>query len=301
MTAAESYDSAFSRWLADAWARQPEVRSVRVEGAKVSYRAWNLDDTTKPGLLLSHGYIGHGGWWDHIAPHFLDQYRVVAPDLTGMGDSEWRPEYDRKQYAREFLAVARDAGLDRVVIASHSFSAISGLLATYLGPDLVERVVVIDALVFDVPQREVGMTAARRYPDIETTLARYKLMPPGRWPIPPVLDYVARGSCRATDDGAWTWKFDPEIMRVAIDNPLSASMHGMHLPVDYIYGEQSEIATEGVRNRFLAGMPDCGRMVGIPLSHHHVMIEQPVGLVAALKGVLAQPHPLSGSPSRTRP
>jgi len=301
MTVAESYDTAFSQWLEGAWAKKPELRSVSVEGARVSYRAWNLDDKEKPGLLLTHGYIGHGGWWDHIAPHFLDKYRVIAPDLTGMGDSEWRPEYSREQYGREFLAVARDAGLDRVVIACHSYSSISALWATHLAPDLIERVIVIDALVFEIPQRDVMITTTRRYPDMESMLGRYKLMPPGRWPLPQVLDYVARRSCRLTDEGDWTWKFDPTIMQAAIGNPLSEKMNGMHLPVDYIYGEHSEIATEAVRNRFLAGMPGCGQMVAIPLSHHHVMIEQPVGLIAALKGVLAQPHPLSESPSRTRP
>jgi hypothetical protein len=47
---------------------------------------------------------------------------------------------------------------------------------------------------------------------------------------------------------------------------------------------------------FLANMPACGAPIIVPLSHHHIMIEQPVGLVAALNGLLAHPRATGAFP-----
>ena len=46
------------------------------------------------GLLFIHGMNAHSHWWDFIAPQFAGEYRVAAMDLTGMGDSDFRYEYD---------------------------------------------------------------------------------------------------------------------------------------------------------------------------------------------------------------
>ena len=284
-----------SEWLAEAWAQEAEIRAVAVDGAQVRYRAWNLGDTSKPGLLFVHGFLGHARWWDHIAPHFCARYRVIAADYTGMGDSDWRAAYTREQYSHELLAVAQDAGFDRLTIISHSFGSVSALWAAHLARERVERTIVVDAKVFDLStQLPLNPSAGKRYPDFETALARYKLLPPGRWPVAEILNYVGRHSLKQTEQGEWTWKFDPILLdTVTRDTSLSTRLRVLELPVDFIYGEHSEVATENIRSTFVAQMPQCGKLVTVPLSHHHVMIEQPVGLVAALNGLLARGHAAS--------
>src|SRR4029450_8692483 len=93
-----------------ALAARPDERAVDVEGAAVRYRAWG--PLGAPGVVLVHGGLAPARWWDHIAP-LLGAYRVLAPDLTGHGDSDWRSEYDTLQWARELSAVIRDDGLRR--------------------------------------------------------------------------------------------------------------------------------------------------------------------------------------------
>jgi len=295
MTHPDCISPQMSEWLAEAWAQEAEIRAVAVDGAQVRYRAWNLGDTSKPGLLFVHGFLGHARWWDHIAPHFCARYRVIAADYTGMGDSDWRAAYTREQYSHELLAVAQDAGFDRLTIISHSFGSVSALWAAHLARELVERTIVVDAKVFDLStQLPLNPSAGKRYPDFETALARYKLLPPGRWPVAEILNYVGRHSLKQTEQGEWTWKFDPILLdTVTRDTSLSTRLRGLELPVDFIYGEHSEVATENIRSTFVAQMPQCGKLVTVPLSHHHVMIEQPVGLVAALNGLLARGHAAS--------
>ncbi|MEQ1819104.1 MAG: glycoside hydrolase family 15 protein, partial [Terricaulis sp.] len=46
----------------------------------------------------------HANWWRFIAPFFTRDYRVAALDLSGMGDSGKRPEYNATLRADEMRA-----------------------------------------------------------------------------------------------------------------------------------------------------------------------------------------------------
>ncbi|MCW1383176.1 alpha/beta hydrolase [Novosphingobium sp. KCTC 2891] len=278
-------------WLEEAWAMPAEDRAVEVEGAAVRYRAWGLDDgRDKPGLILVHGFIAHARWWDHIAPWFADRYRVAAINLSGMGDSDRRPAYSRKQYAREVLAVAHDAGLAPLTIVAHSFGAITGLYAAHLEPDLVERAVVIDAHPFRTGESRLGAVPAEKfYATREEALARYRLSPPGAWPDRDVLAHVAQHSLRQTPQG-WGWKFDPATFAASDREEMTAALRGLAVPVDYIHAARSDFAGMDAIDAFVAAMPTCGVPVSLPFCHHHAMIEQPVALVAALNGLFAHPR-----------
>ncbi|WP_225205524.1 alpha/beta fold hydrolase [Novosphingobium huizhouense] len=278
------------QWLETAWAAPAEERAVEVEGAVIRYRGWGLDDASKPGLIFVHGFIAHARWWDHIAPWFADRYRVAAINLSGMGDSDRRETYSRKQYAREVLAVARDAALEPLTIVAHSFGAITGLYAAWLAPDLVERAVVIDAHPFREGGSKLGEAPAEKfYATREEALARYRLSPPGAWPDKDVLAYVAQHSLRQSAQG-WGWKFDPKTFAASDREEMTAALRGLAVPVDYIHADRSDFAGMDAVEAFVAAMPNCGAPVSLPFCHHHAMIEQPVALVAALNGLFAHPR-----------
>lgn len=278
------------QWLEEGWSQEAEVREVEVEGAMVRYRCWGMDDASKPGLLFVHGFLAHARWWDHIAPHFADRYRVMAIDMTGMGDSGRRPSYSRKQYGREFIAAAEQSGIDRMTIVAHSFGSVSSLHAAKIRPDLVDRVVVIDAHVFrSEEEANAPVPVEKFYPSMEEGLKRYRLTPPGAWPDPDIRAYVGRHSIRETPQG-WAWKFDPEIFRNAHRERIRDGIRGLKTPVEYIHAGRSEIVGMAEMQAFLDNMPSCGKPVEIPFSHHHIMIEDPRSLIAALNGLLANPR-----------
>jgi len=202
MTASLRHE-AHLQWLRDAWAVPAERRELAVEGATVSYRDWGRGDgvADTSGLVFVHGFLAHARWWDHIAPHFRSRYHAIATDLTGMGDSDWRPAYDRRQYARETIAALRHAGIRRATIVAHSFGSLSSLYAAVLAPDLIERVIIIDGYVFRTEPGAMSETVQpeKRYATRDEALARYRLRPPGLWPVPEIVDYVAAHSVREID------------------------------------------------------------------------------------------------------
>jgi pimeloyl-ACP methyl ester carboxylesterase len=78
---------------------------VEHEGARIAWKAWG--ERGAPGVILVHGGTAHKGWWDAIGPLLAREgRRVVAPDLPGMGESDWREAYTMDDHA----ASARAAG-----------------------------------------------------------------------------------------------------------------------------------------------------------------------------------------------
>lgn len=65
-------------------------------------------------LVFVHGAAAQASWWDHVAPLLAADRRVTAIDLSGHGDSEWRPAYDMGAGSRRFS--------QRTVSANHADS-----------------------------------------------------------------------------------------------------------------------------------------------------------------------------------
>jgi pimeloyl-ACP methyl ester carboxylesterase len=62
------------------------------------------------------------------------------------------------------------------------------------------------------------------------------------------------------------------------------------VPTDVIFGTESEVMNAERRAMAAQIAPLCGPPIAIPCSHHHIMIEQPVALAAALDALLAVPR-----------
>ncbi|MET0250090.1 MAG: alpha/beta hydrolase [Sphingobium sp.] len=282
-----SADEGLDRWLAAAWAVEAEPFSVTVDGAAIACRGWNLAAADLPLLILVHGYRAHARWWDHIAPSLTQAHRVVALDLSGMGDSDRRAAYSREQHGREISGVARALTNAPAVLVTHSFGSMGGLIACRQEPERFSRLIIIDSGIptpADVGH-QMSLSPRRVYPDAASALARFRLIPPGLWPSAAVLDHIARHAlCEAAD--GWTWKFDEKAAASLNLEAYYDKLFGIIVPVYVIHGEHSEIMTPERRAQLRAMAPVQGEIC-IPASHHHIMIEQPIALVTALLGLLA--------------
>src|SRR4029453_15859157 len=90
-----------------------------VRGARVHYLAWGRPG--QGGLVFVHGGAAHAHWWTHVAAHFARDYRVLALDLSGHGDSDHRDEYPLTGWTDEVIAVADHGGVEGpVVVVGHS-------------------------------------------------------------------------------------------------------------------------------------------------------------------------------------
>ena len=135
----------------------------------------------------------------------------------------------------------------------------------------------------------------RVYPTLKAALARFRFMPPQAAGNLYVADFIARRSLKRAplEDGSgegWTWMFDPamwnKLDRSAMNALVTEGPPEVLTPVAHIYGVQSQVIArrqEGHPSPLPADMVE----IAIPDANHHVMVDQPLALVAALRSLLA--------------
>jgi pimeloyl-ACP methyl ester carboxylesterase len=107
-------------WFDRALNTPSEDGYVTVDGVDIHYVTWG--EVGKPGVVLVHGSNAHLEWWRFVAPFLADQFRVVALDSSGNGDSGWRARYSGEVLAKEVWEVCQAAQLGpRPFVVGHSF------------------------------------------------------------------------------------------------------------------------------------------------------------------------------------
>ena len=90
-------------------------------------------------VLLLHGWPQHWYEWRGVVPALSEHYRLLMPDLRGLGWSD-APErgYEKEQLARDQIALLDALGIDRVKLIGHDWGGYSGFLMCLLAPERVE-------------------------------------------------------------------------------------------------------------------------------------------------------------------
>jgi pimeloyl-ACP methyl ester carboxylesterase len=303
-------------WFDAAIAQAPKRRFVEVLGARIELLTWG--EVGKPGLIFVHGNSAHADWWSFIAPFLADQYRVAALSLSGMGDSDWRESYTFEVFAAEIHECAKAAGLYdapvKPIYVGHSFGGSQVFYSAGKYPERMRAALLLDTGFGGPPSaaqeeewrkeaEKAGLDARWRgpprrtrpnrvYASFEEALTRFRFMPPQVPGNLYVADFIARRSLKRAPmpDGAgegWTWKFDPflwgKLDRGSMETPDPATTP----PLAQIFGDRSAIMRRkdaGARADFV---PEGVPTMAIPDSEHHIMVDQPLALVAALRALLA--------------
>jgi pimeloyl-ACP methyl ester carboxylesterase len=276
-------------WFERALAQRPEIGRVDSDGCSINYLAWGR--VGAPGLVFIHGGAAHANWWSFLVPLLADHYRVVAMDLSGHGDSGRRSDYTLANWAGEVMAVAGMAGMAaRPVVVGHSMGGFVSIgTAALHGEDLLGIVILDSPVSAPDPETEAARQGnifgpLRVYPTVEAALARFRTVPEQPHYLPYVMDHVGRTSLRSVE-GGWSWKYDPNIFVPARSEPrellpkvscrvaLFRSEHGLVTPEigDYMYDLLGRVAP----------------VVEIPEAGHHLMLDQPLLLLTALRTLLA--------------
>ena len=283
-------------WFTQALSAPVTERVTVLDGVPVAYRMWGSSQNGR-GIVLVHGGAAHSRWWDHIGPLLTVDRRVIAIDLSGHGDSGRRESYSFDGWAREILAVAADAGLDAPIVIGHSMGGVVTLRLAALFGSRIEGAVVIDSPVRNpAPEQHAAQDRRvfrelRLYPSREAAIARFR-------PVPdqPVLgyiaDHVAATSVRQVD-GGWTWKWDP---RVFVLEPPRAPLTRLACRVALFRAEHGIMSAE-MSEIMYDRLGRVAPLIEIPAAGHHIMLDQPIALAAALRTLLSDwDHSLPAEP-----
>jgi pimeloyl-ACP methyl ester carboxylesterase len=279
-------------WFAQAIAQTPDSKFVTVDGARIHYLRWG--DCARPGLLLVHGNGAHAYWWSFVAPFLAREYNVAAMDLSGMGDSDWRSVYSMELFVEEQLAVCADAGMfglsEPPIIVAHSFGGFVTMLTGALYGDRLAGTVIVDSPVH-TPDRPGGppkrdLRPHNIYPTLAAALARFRLMPPQSCENLYLVDWVARHSLKDVA-GGFSWKFDPRIWQDFSIGDTAARLQQTKCRIAIFRGENSVLMPPEIGEYMFNLLGRAAPVVEIPQAQHHVMLDQPLAFVAALRALLA--------------
>jgi pimeloyl-ACP methyl ester carboxylesterase len=264
-----------------------------VAGAAVHYLAWG--EPGRRGLVFVHGGGAHAHWWTHVAAPFADDFRVLALDLSGHGDSDHRPGYSLAQWTEEVMAVADAGGVDGPpVIIGHSMGGFVTIATAALHPDRLAGAIVCDSPVA-APDPEVNAAqlgsafgVPRTYATLEAALARFRTVPPQDHYLDYVVDHVARHSARRVE-GGWQWKFDRQIFAQFAGGLRSSALPYLPLVRCRLALLRSEtgLVTADIGAEMYEQLGRVAPVIEIPEAGHHAMLDQPLLLLTAVRTLVA--------------
>lgn len=121
--------------------------------------------SSKPTLLLQHGFPDDARMWDAIAAK-LTQYRLVVPDLLGYSGTSKPTDptaYSYAGMAQDLVEILDSEGIDKVISVGHDFGSVVAQRLYNLHRDRVEALILLNVAYFLPPESP---------PDLEETNAR---------------------------------------------------------------------------------------------------------------------------------
>lgn len=238
-------------------------RTHRIVSSRLTLNVSEWGDPAAPPLILQHGGRDHSRSWDDVAAAFVPDYRIIAPDLRGHGDSEWTNDgdYHVMDFVYDFATIADALALPPCPIVAHSFGGAIAIRYAALYPERVTRFINIEGLGynperqakqdavdtgerfrkwFDLRRKMLGWTP-KRYPDAATVAARLREIDERLSPA--LADHLAREGTRPNDDGTVSLKYDPAMHpNPPIDISLAVRLdlwRRISCPLLFVYGTES--------------------------------------------------------------
>lgn len=272
---------------------------VQAGGRTFYYR----DGGRGPVVVLLHGYGDTGEMWGPLAQQLAARYRVIVPDLPGLGRSRpaaWNASYDMASVARSFHALFGRLGIHREAVVSHDIGLMVAYAYAAQFPTEVSKLVLIDAPIPGVgPWQQVLLIPAVWHFNFNGKYA----------------EQLVAGRERIYFNRLWdAFAFHPERVTEAKRKQYAASYAqpgNMHAGFEYFAAFSTDAAQNvafsktplpmpvlamGGEKSFARLEPQFARAVAanvqtsaIPDSGHWVMDENPKATVAAVIRFLAEP------------
>ncbi|CZR32583.1 uncharacterized protein FPRO_01987 [Fusarium proliferatum ET1] len=108
-------------------------------------------DSTKPPLLLLHGFPQTHVEYHRVIPSLLPHFSIILLDLRGYGESATVPStngsgYSKRLMANDCISVMSQLGYDKFLLVGHDRGARVAYRLAFDHPEAVSKVVVIDII-----------------------------------------------------------------------------------------------------------------------------------------------------------
>jgi pimeloyl-ACP methyl ester carboxylesterase len=118
------------------------MNQVKGDGVLINVAIW---EGTGKAILCVHGITANCRCWDGLANALAPDYRMIAMDLRGRGQSQKPSEgYSLDYHLEDINCLLDEQDINRAVIMGHSLGAFIGLVFAAEYPDRVDRLILVD-------------------------------------------------------------------------------------------------------------------------------------------------------------
>lgn len=268
---------------------QPVDRYVTVGDLRIHYLEWGSPEAQPLILLHGIGRIAHT--FDPVAARLAGQYRVLAVDMRGHGDSDWDPEgqYRVEDYALDIEGLAEALDLRNIVVWGNStggrvvqvFAArnpgrTAAVISEDVGPE--RPATIARSLAGRIEREERGWTSKE-----ELLAQQISANPTTSEAV--LRAYVEYGSKVRQSDGRIVWKRDPAINDGFVPTDQWQFVREIRAPVIYILGGRSTIVPEQTQEELRRVLPQV-EIVTMPDLGHYPSEEDPDGFLRIVREFL---------------
>jgi esterase len=274
----------------------PESHEVQVGDLRMHYLDWG--NKHLPPIVFLHGGALNAHTWDLVCLALRDDYRCIALDQRGHGDTDWAPDADYSMGAQlaDTTGFVDKLGLDKFILVGMSLGAINSLAFAINHPERLNNLVIIDA---GPEMRPPGSSRIRDFVNgvadtvtIEAIIEKALEFNPRR--DPKILRRSLMHALRQQPDGTWRWKYDRRRFQVLDQEKhrteraaLADGLSRITCPTLIVRGGESDVFAEEDGIRLAARLPD-GKFVTVPKAGHTVQGDNPKDLVAELRRFLTK-------------
>ena len=139
----------FTTSLSQAQPATIAMRDAKVDHVQLHY----LTAGQGPAVILIHGYTQTSRMWRPIIPLLAQKFRVIAPDLPGIGDSSIPDDnkIDMITAANQIHDLVRSLKIDKARVVGHDIGLMVAYAYSAQFPTETEKLVVMDAFLPGVP------------------------------------------------------------------------------------------------------------------------------------------------------
>ncbi len=264
---------------------------VTVNGLRLHYLDWGTPGKTP--FVLLHGGSAYAHWWDFVAPVFAENFHVFALDQRGHGESQHvdPSAYATRHYLSDLRGFMQVLGLQKPILMGHSMGGHNSIIyATQYAQDLTALVLVdTDAAYPEAAVQflhKLGEKPAKEFDSLAEAVSRFQVLPRETFLSAEKMRALATFAFTQCGDGKWGAKLDRKtLFREPVDGlPLLSQIT---CPTLVVRAEHTPLLSPTKIQRLMNGLPN-GRWVEVKDTYHHVMLDNPSGLVQVVREFLKE-------------
>ncbi len=275
---------------------EPQGKTIFVNGINIKYWDWGASG---PSVAMLHPSGGYGRIWDRTARWLHPDFRIIAPDQRGHGDTD-KPDsnYSGEDFTADLRGLVQALGLGKIIIVGHSLGGRVAMIYGGLYPDDVSHIVLVGGphyvSLFEVP----GARQTRAAPTVQvgaltkfasTAEAQAYLRRARPTWTDEAVQHAVLYNMNHQPDGSVEFKYDPQKVALGlshIPDNLTKYVRRITCPVLIARGPNSpQLPIE--RAREAASLFANCRIVDVEGSEYWIEAENPAALARVIREFIA--------------